>query len=291
LECLPLRLRDGRRLAYAEHGDPHGAPLVFLHGYTASRLTRHPDDSIAATAGIRLITVDRPGCGASDLQPRRTLLDWPADLAQLADTLGLERFAVLGHSAGGPYALACARALPDRISATGVVSGFAPFDGPRATDGMRPDMARFIGLLRRVPWLARPITASLPRQYARDPDRAFARQFGKGLPPSDERELAREEIRANILASAVESTRGGGRGLARELQITFALSWGFTPAEVTVPVALHYGDADPLTPRHMGARLHAELPRSTLTVHPGEGHMVYITHWREILRGLTCRSG
>jgi pimeloyl-ACP methyl ester carboxylesterase len=290
LEYETVRLRDGRRLAHAEHGDPHGTPLVFLHGYTASRLTRHPDDAIAAEAGIRLITVDRPGCGASDLHPRRTLLDWPADLAQLADALGLERFAVLGHSAGGPYALACAHAMPERISAAGVVSGFAPFDGPHATDGMRPDMARFIGLLRRVPWLARPITASLPRQYARDPGRAFTRQFGTGLPPSDERELAREDIRANVLASAVESTRGGGRGLARELQITFALPWGFTPAEVEVPVALHYGDADPLTPPAMGARLHTELPQSTLTTYPGEGHMVYITHWGEILRGLGCRG-
>jgi pimeloyl-ACP methyl ester carboxylesterase len=75
-----IRLRDGRLLAYAEFGDPSGIPLLFCHGWGDSRLTRHPDDARTAALGIRLITVDRPGFGRSDFQPRRTLLDWPADI-------------------------------------------------------------------------------------------------------------------------------------------------------------------------------------------------------------------
>src|SRR5438874_7114623 len=95
-----IRLRDGRLLAYAEFGDPSGIPLIFCHGWGDSRLTRHPDDTRTAALGVRLITIDRPVFGRSTFQPRRMLLDWPADVVQLADTLELERFALLGHSGG-----------------------------------------------------------------------------------------------------------------------------------------------------------------------------------------------
>jgi pimeloyl-ACP methyl ester carboxylesterase len=103
-----FRLRDGRALGYAEYGDPGGTPVFFFHGSPGSRLQRHPDASIASELGTRIITIDRPGYGLSDFQPERTLLDWPADVAQLADALHIERFAAIGLSGGGPYLLACA---------------------------------------------------------------------------------------------------------------------------------------------------------------------------------------
>src|SRR5687768_5099415 len=105
-----ISLRDGRSLAYAEWGDPSGAPVVLLHGSPSSRLFR-PDEGETASAGVRLITVDRPGYGGSDFDPERTLLGWVDDLTQLVDALELERFVLVGHSSGGPYALACATRL------------------------------------------------------------------------------------------------------------------------------------------------------------------------------------
>lgn len=282
-----IELPHGRRLAVAQYGDPRGRPVLFLHGFTASRLTRHPDDALTASLGVRLITVDRPGCGASDYQPGRTLLDFAGDALALADHLALDRFAVAGHSAGGPYALATAHRLPDRVTRAGVVCGFAPFSRPDATEGMRPDMARAVPGLRRMPWLARLFMASLPRQYAKDPERAFEKQFGGGLPDSDRRELERPEVRRLILDAAVESVRGGSKGLARELRLTFAEPWGFDPGEVQVPTSLWYGDADPITPPQMGRFLADAIPDSRLTVYPGEGHMVYVTHWADVLAELT----
>jgi pimeloyl-ACP methyl ester carboxylesterase len=282
-----LELPDGRRLAFAQYGDPRGRPVLFLHGFTASRLTRHPHDALTASLGVRLITVDRPGCGASDYQPGRTLLDFAGDAAALADHLALDRFAVAGHSAGGPYALAIAHRLPDRVTHAGVVCGFAPFDRPDATEGMRPDMARAVPGLRRMPWLARIVMASLPRQYAKDPEKAFEKQFGAGLPESDRHELARPEVHQLILDAAVESVRGGSRGLARELRLTFAEPWGFDPADIAVPTLLWYGDADVITPAQMGRHLAGAIPGSHLTVYRGEGHMVYVTHWADVLADLT----
>src|SRR5437016_6058842 len=88
-----LQLRDGRHLAYTTTGEPHARPVIFLHGWCASRLLAPP-----SPAGVRLITVDRPGVGGSDRQPGRRLLDWADDLVQLIDALALEQPALVGHS-------------------------------------------------------------------------------------------------------------------------------------------------------------------------------------------------
>jgi pimeloyl-ACP methyl ester carboxylesterase len=135
-----LRLRDGRALGYAQYGDPGGPPIFFFHGSPGSRIQRHPDASIARELGARIITMDRPGYGLSDFQPARTLLDWPADVAQLADALGIDHFAAIGLSGGGPYLLACAYAMPDRLCSAIVVSGMGPLDEPDALEGVMPSM-------------------------------------------------------------------------------------------------------------------------------------------------------
>src|SRR5215472_6981947 len=124
-----IRLADGRALGFAEYGDPNGAPLFFFHGLWASRLTSHPDHEIARSLGVRLITMDRPGIGCSAPKPGRRLIDWPEDVAALADALQLQRFAILGWSGGGAYALACASRIPERLTAVGLASGGAPLAG------------------------------------------------------------------------------------------------------------------------------------------------------------------
>lgn len=110
-----FKLSDGRSLGYAEYGAEDGRPIFFFHGSQSSRFERHPDDSIAVRNNARVIVVDRPGHGLSDFQPGRTILDGPADIVELADGLGLDRFGVMGMSAGGPYALACGLLIPDRL--------------------------------------------------------------------------------------------------------------------------------------------------------------------------------
>jgi pimeloyl-ACP methyl ester carboxylesterase len=90
---------DGRTLAYCEWGHPTGSPVLLVHGGPGSRLLC-PDEDATAAAGVRLLTVDRPGYGGSDARPDPTLLGWADDVQALADRLGLERFAVVGFSAG-----------------------------------------------------------------------------------------------------------------------------------------------------------------------------------------------
>jgi pimeloyl-ACP methyl ester carboxylesterase len=106
-----IALPDGRLLAYAEFGDPDGRPVLFLHGTPGYRLNIWATDAELRSAGVRLVAPDRPGVGRSTPQPDRRLLDWADDIHHLADTLGLERFALVGFSNGGPHAAACAHTL------------------------------------------------------------------------------------------------------------------------------------------------------------------------------------
>jgi pimeloyl-ACP methyl ester carboxylesterase len=110
-----IAMRDGRNLAYLEVGSAVGSPVFHFHGHGSSRLEALGLADAAEKAGVRLIAFDRPGIGLSDPKLGDRLLDWPLDIAEAADHLGIQRFAVKGMSAGGPYALACAHVLPDRV--------------------------------------------------------------------------------------------------------------------------------------------------------------------------------
>jgi pimeloyl-ACP methyl ester carboxylesterase len=276
----------GRRIAFAQYGDPDGAPVLFCHGWMASRLTRHPDDRVTASVGARLVAVDRAGIGRSDPDPAKTLLSSAADLGAVADELGLERFAVLGHSGGGPYALACARALPHRVTRVAVASGFAPFARPGRYAGMTPRMRGFVRLLRGAPWLAGPFMRSAPGRFRNDPSKAFDQQFGE-LCDADRATFADPATRESVLASAVEALAGGHQGVALESRLLFVRPWGFSPADVGCHVDLWYGAADTIVPPEMGRHLHDAIPDSRLVVVPDAGHMLYVTHWAEILGALT----
>jgi pimeloyl-ACP methyl ester carboxylesterase len=131
-----ITLKDGRKLGFAEYGDPAGKIVFHFHGRAGSRLERPADEAILTNLGLKLVSTDRPGHGLSDPHPNHELLDWPDDISWLADHLGLDKFYVRGWSAGGPHALACAYKLADQVLAGAIVSGLAPPDRPHPYEGL-----------------------------------------------------------------------------------------------------------------------------------------------------------
>jgi pimeloyl-ACP methyl ester carboxylesterase len=127
-----VQLPDGRRLGFDEYGAPDGKPLFYFHGSPSSRLefALFGDEALVQSLDARLIVADRPGVGLSDFQPDRRLLDWSRDVLALADQLGIGRFSILAYSLGGPYGLACAFSIPERLERVGIVSGAAPTSKP-----------------------------------------------------------------------------------------------------------------------------------------------------------------
>ena len=281
-----LRLPDGRTLAYTISGDAGGFPLLFFHGAYGSRRERHPDDGIASASRVRLVTLDRPGYGASTFAPRRRLLDWPGDVALLAETLGLARFAVAGWSGGSAYALACAHALPERVTQALVSGTVVPFDEPGATEGWPLATRVLFALARRAPPLARAWLARSYRRRTRDLD-GFGREVEASMAPCDVA-LAREPAVQRMLAeSRADAFRQGVDGVVQGHVIN-ARAWGFDPSGIRVPVHVWHGSDDRNTPIAFARRLARRVPGARLRELPGEGHLLLLAHWREMLDALAA---
>jgi pimeloyl-ACP methyl ester carboxylesterase len=280
-----ITLRDGRRLGFAEYGDPQGRPLLYFHGFPASRLEAALTDAAAARLGLRVITIDRPGIGLSDFLAGRTIADWPQDVVELADALRLQRFAVLGVSGGGPYALACAAEIPSRLSAVGIVGGLGPVAAAESTVGMAALNRFFLCLFRHASWLGRPLFALVAKGIRRWPERFFA-FFTATVPVADRKALDRPDIRRLFHASMREGFRQGARGAAREL-LLYSRPWNFAPAQIPAEVHLWHGELDVTVPAAMGRRLAATLPHCRARFLPEEGHFsLPLIHMEKILSTL-----
>mgnify|MGYP006206306919 CR=1 FL=1 len=129
-------LPDGRRLGFEIYGDPDGFPVIYCHGFPASRLEARLFHEDARDTGIMLVAADRPGYGGSDYQSGRGMPDWAGDMRVLADGLHLDRYSVMGMSGGAPYAVHCAAAGDARLHRLGLVCGLGPMDRPETLAGM-----------------------------------------------------------------------------------------------------------------------------------------------------------
>jgi len=269
-EDLMLRLSDGRMLGYAEYGAAQGTPLFVFHGSPGARMQVRLAHAPAAERGIRIIAPDRPGLGLSTRRPGRAIADWPDDVCELADALGIARFAVIGISRGGPYAAACAWRLPERITRAGIVSGVAPPDGPHLANGLRRPGRFVFNLVLANPWLMCCVMAAGRQASRRFPELLFERV--RTLAPAvDQPVLHRPDVVASLSASLREAFRAGGQGVADEL-LLLTRPWPFRPEEIRIPVRLWHGDADGVVPVAMGRYLATAIPNCRAEFIPGGGH-------------------
>lgn len=240
------------------HGSPQtGAPLV-------------PLLSAAAERGIRLLSYGRPSYGGSSPHPGRDVASAASDVEQIADALGLARFAVMGASGGGPHALACAALLPTRVSSVACLASLAPFlanrangadgaDGPGAIDwfgGMASD-----GASLRAALAGRPAREHHERTTVFDPASFIARDYTALAGPW-----------SSLSADAGKAAAAGSDGLIDD-DLAFVAPWGFDVASITAPVLLIHGGQDRVVPPAHSEWLHRRLPRSELWSRPDDGHI------------------
>jgi pimeloyl-ACP methyl ester carboxylesterase len=278
---LFVKLSDGRRLAYSELGDPGGVPIIHQHGMPGSRLEHEAEPELYRSLGVRVITPDRPGYGLSDRDPHRTLLDWPADVEELADQLGISRFGIVGISGGGIYALACAAAIPHRLTDVVVTGCPGPMQRPGALAGMRFLTRAGVWLGARAPWLLEAGATVLSPAVRRFPG-FFVDHFNNGVPPADRQWLSMPSVSRGAADTLREAFRPGVWGYVRDIRV-LALPWGFNLDEIKVRVQLWHGDDDAVIPLHHGRYLASVIPGATLRVCHGEGHMLMWNHLPEIL--------
>lgn len=273
-------LEDGRKLGFADFGDPDGQPIFFF-SEAGTRLGRPPHDDLTDGLGARLITVDRPGIGLSSPIDDFTLLDWSDDIAELAVALGINRFAVIGVSFGGPYAAACGYALPDRVTDVALINSFAPLDAPGMQETLSGTTRVYAKFAQWTPALLRPIVAGLRTVVLRDPS-FVVQQMALQASPPDQRILEEIAVRRVLINELSEVYRQGAAGYVRELTV-HASPWGFAPAQIHMHTYLWQGEQDPTVPAEMGRYLAGEIPDCDATFLPDQGHYLVFPHWKEIL--------
>lgn len=289
-----MRLGDGRWVQIWAGGSPGGTPVLFLPGCPDTRHAAYPGEQAALRADVRLVAVNRPGYGRSDSHAS-THLSVADDVVAVADALGIDRFAVLGMSIGGPYALACAARHPDRVTAVGVLASPAnvpELDPPYHRDDLGPDeQAFFTRLASMTPDEAVELMRADFRQYVdqldpTDPDdEALVRRFVAQLPPYDAEIATRQGTTA--AAAAVREALANPAGYLRDAAISFR-RWDFRPEAITCPTFLWYGELDANASVRNGRWLAAHLPRATLVVREQTTHLAVLhDHWDDVLATLT----
>ncbi|HEX7353465.1 MAG TPA: alpha/beta hydrolase [Mycobacteriales bacterium] len=276
-----MRLRDGRNLAWVDVGAPGGMPVFAFHGTPGSRLQLSFDLAAPTAAGVRAVVPDRPGYGLSSYHRGRRLVDWPDDVAQLADHLGLDRFAVVGVSGGGPHALVCGALLPDRVTAIGVVAGVGPVQERGSEDGMMPINQLLSRAARLGRWTVQPLFATMTAAGRRWPERLVARMMTQ-LPAADAEVMRRPDVHAAFVDDLAHASTTAGSAAAQDFAL-FARDWGFRLEEISVPVHLWQGDADRNVPPAHADRQAAAIPGAVLHRCPGEGHLLAVPRMQEIL--------
>jgi pimeloyl-ACP methyl ester carboxylesterase len=279
-----LRLSDGRRLGYADYGDRQGAPMLFFHGTPGSRRVARWADQAARRRGIRLIAPDRPGFGLSDFQAGRTLGAWPADVVELADALGIERFAVAGVSGGGAYVAACAWRVADRLTQAGIVSGIGPLDDPALAAELSRAWRTGFAVVRRLPAAVR-VAVGLGLLGLRRAPGCMLASLAAALPEVDRATFRRPRVQALLLDDAREALRQGTRGALQEL-VLFSQPWDVPLGEIRMPVRLWHGEADVQVPLAIARRVAAAIPDCRASFVPGAGHLWVLDHLDEVLEAL-----
>jgi pimeloyl-ACP methyl ester carboxylesterase len=278
-----LILGDGRTLAYAEYGETTGMPVIAFHGMPGSRLVMKVAEDAALAAQARIIAPDRPGYGYSQANKRGTLLSYVEDVLQLADALKIDQFAVLGISGGGPYPLACAYKIPQRVTVAALISGIGSLNLPHSTHGMmRTNKIMFV-LGRLSPALAglllpQLIRSSLPsmEQHVRN---------GKSSSPD-----LTSDVFAIMTADQREAIRSGGQGIIFDMKVLWQ-PLGFNFEDVYTKVYLWHGAADDLAPAHLAHHIADRLSNCEATFYPEEDHTGPLTkHINEIMEKIVSDS-
>jgi pimeloyl-ACP methyl ester carboxylesterase len=279
-----FKLSSGRNLRVREFGNPQGHPVFHFHGIAGSGLDAALYRNAATIATIRLICPDRPGLGLSDPQPSRKILDWPNDIVELADHLGLQTFSVVGVSGGAPYALACAYQLPNRLSSCGIVSGAPP---ARLIPLREIRFRSQYWVVRKLPFIHQAARFMVAWQISHFPESFFIPPAL--LCPADAEVLRNREISSLLARVTFEGSSQGYAGPTQEANL-LASDWGFRPEEIKLKkLFLWHGAADRIVPVSIGHRVTEIVPNIEAKFYPEEGHYsVMVNHGAEILTALMC---
>jgi pimeloyl-ACP methyl ester carboxylesterase len=269
---MQVRLPDGRHVAVQVSGKPSGHPVFVMHGTPGSRVGPLPRSFVLYGLGVRLITFDRPGYGRSDRLESRHVADVAPDVEAISDALGIDQFAVLGRSGGGPHALACAALLPHRVTRAAVLVTLAPWaaDGLDWFAGMADSNVAEFTTAANEP---EALTANLVQTAAniRANPVGHVSTLGPELTEADQRVVSDAGIRAALAQNYAEALRDSADGWIDD-DLAFCSPWGFDLADIKVPVLLWHGQDDVFSPVAHAQWLADQIPNAIVSIAPSAAH-------------------
>jgi pimeloyl-ACP methyl ester carboxylesterase len=297
-----LTLKDGRALAYARYGasiDSKIFPIFYFNGTPGCHLECQLLNESALHLGIPLIATDRPGFGISSWQDNRTLLQWPQDVLELADHLGISKFGILGLSGGGPYVLACLHEIPrERLIAATVVSGMYPLTF--GTTGMMWQTRALFSVAGFSTWIAeKMLDLSMGKMLRNADPKELVKQIQSQAatlpqPPADKEcmKLIMEDdvLSGAYLGSMKEALRISSKGAAWEFWL-LGSDWGFKFEDLDASrLTIWHGGLDVNVPVGMPDKAVELLPNTEYKRMDSDGHLsVIIRHNEDILSNLIKR--
>lgn len=284
-----FQLSDGRKLGYDEYGVSNGKPLFYFHGSPSSRVesTLYVSDELIKSLGVRLIAVDRPGLGLSNFQPNRLILDFPKDILALADHLNIEHFAIVAYSLGGPYGLACAFSVPERLTKVGIMSGAAMFTKPELMKTVNEGTRKFLTMPRESPFASRLFLGMMMGVMPRLAPKQFIAGAASVLPEVDRQIVDSDpDFQQGFIHMVREATRHGTRGVFHESLLSVT-DYGFRLQEIRAAVLLWHGEADQNIPVEMARFAASTIPKCEAKFYPEEGHLsLFKKYAKELIREL-----
>ena len=275
-----FKLQDGRLLGYSESGEPRGYPVFFFHGFPGSRLQATDFHEIAHMKHCRLIGIDRPGMGLSSPNKQQTLLSWAKDIREFSDHLKIDKFSIIAHSGGLPFALACAHSIPEQISHVALVSGMPPTTMPEASIGM-PLGLRIVNVLARnvpgIPWLL----MQMQQKILLKP--AIFKKVLKQVPEPD-RVICQDSTQTSKMILALqEAFKQSVNGAACEFRLILK-EWGFNMENIHTPISIWQGKLDKKVLVSHAEIYKRKLPNATLHLFDNESHVSTLyNHIEEII--------
>ena len=268
-----VAVRDGRRLSFAEYGNPRGAAIVWMHGTPGARRQIPLEARAYALANdLRIIGIDRPGIGSSTPHLYPNVGGWTGDLELLLDALAIDTCRLIGLSGGGPYALAAGANLPQRVHGVGVLGGVAPTAGPDAAEGGIIQLAVHAAPLLQVARVPLGIALTGVIRLVKPLAGTGLDLYAAVQPPGDKNLLSRPEFKAMFLDDLLHGSRFQTSAPISDL-VLFTREWGFSLADVTVPVRWWHGDEDHIVPFRHGQHVVDRLPDATIKTIDGESHL------------------
>lgn len=282
LDCQ-LHLPDGRCLGYAEYGAAEGPLVLFFHGTPGSRFEAALFAEEALECGVRIVAIDRPCVGKSSCGSNRRVCDWPSDVEAVVGSLGYgdTPFGVIGFSGGAPYALACVKRIPHRLTHVALCSGHTPMAEPGSGSGNQDE---FIEFLLRRPRIANVLVGEIVKQVRKHPDKMMERIASQTTPQDEKLLLCDPANHAGFHANLLAATHYGAGGVMVAIS-RLANYWGFHLADLPpAPISIWQGGCDPVAPPAAGNYFHRKLAGSEMFVDPTAGHVTMLKwHAKEIL--------